>query len=96
MFDVAEESRAAAIAGVLVAASVAFAVQEVGKQNGAATKTWRVTSNNPRPSHAAMDGETVGLDEAFSNGAMWPCDTAVLDVDEVAGCSCVLDINYGR
>lgn len=41
------------------------------------TKTWRHHgSKNPRSSHAAMDGETVGLDERFSNGADYPGDLA--------------------
>lgn len=54
-----------------------------------ATKTWIVTSNNPRPSHLAMNGQTVDIDDAFSNGARWPADHH-LHVDEIAGCKCEL------
>lgn len=93
VFDVAEESRADQ-SGVTLATTLAtFAVTEAGKQTGRSgvTKTWTVTSGNPRPSHAAMNGETVGIDDTFSNGAAWPGD-ANLDVDEVANCSCVVDI----
>ncbi len=55
---------------------------------GATRKTW-VTGLNPRPSHAAMSGETVGISERFSNGMLWPHDHAG-GVDEVAGCNCSL------
>jgi len=49
-------------------------------------KTW-VTGENPRDTHLAMDGETVGIDEKFSNGAEWPGDDN-LDPDESCGCNC--------
>ena len=39
-----------------------------------------------------MNGETVPYSEPFSNGAMWPGDADALDVDEVAGCQCAVDI----
>lgn len=36
-------------------------------------KTWLTAGDDRvRPEHAAMDGETVGLEEAFSNGSMVP------------------------
>ncbi|MFB9994086.1 phage portal protein [Deinococcus oregonensis] len=36
-------------------------------------KTWKATGDSrTRDQHAAMDGETVALDEAFSNGLMQP------------------------
>ena len=53
-------------------------------------KTW-VTGDNPRDSHAAMDGETVGIDEKFSNGAEWPGDDN-LDPDESCGCNCSTEV----
>ena len=67
---------------------VGFAVTEAARQNGGkkATKTWVVTSGNPRDSHAAMDGETVPVDGTFSNGLDWPGGFG--DPDEVAGCQC--------
>lgn len=58
---------------------------------GAATKTWVVNSGNPRPEHAEMDGETVGISERFSNGARWPGDPA-LPVSERANCNCSIDV----
>ena len=53
-------------------------------------KRW-ITGDNPRPSHALMNGETVPVDEPFSNGAFWPGDEN-LDVDESAGCNCSTEI----
>ena len=73
-------------------AASGFATQEAAKQTGRrATKTWLVTSTNPRPTHAVMNEQTVELEAKFSNGAEWPADAA-LDIDEVAGCQCELEI----
>ena len=49
-------------------------------------KEW-VTGDNPRPEHAAMDGERVPIWETFSNGADWPGDDT-LSPDESCGCNC--------
>jgi HK97 family phage portal protein len=57
-------------------------------QNGAGTKTW-VTGPSPRSAHASMDGETVGIEETFSNGMNAPGDPSG-GVEEVAGCNCSL------
>ena len=38
-----------------------------------------------------MDGETVPIDETFSNGADWPGDDS-LDADESCGCNCTTRI----
>lgn len=67
---------------------------EAGRQNGAATKTWVTTSSNPRAEHAAMNGETVGLDDEFSNGLRWPGDSASGDPAEVANCQCEVVVNW--
>lgn len=97
VFDVAKTSRAQqsgqTIATTLAGFASVEAVQQV-RGTRAATKTWVVTSGNPRPSHAQMAGETVPIDSVFSNGAKWPGDTGALDVDEVAGCSCDVEINF--
>lgn len=68
------------------------AVQDAAVQAGARTKTWRVTSSNPRSSHAAMDGETVPIASRFSNGAQYPGDPS-LELTERANCSCTIDVN---
>ena len=67
---------------------------EAGRQNGAVTKTWVTTSSNPRAEHAAMNGETVGLDDEFSNGLRWPGDSASGDPAEVANCRCEVVVNW--
>ncbi|WP_028924201.1 phage portal protein [Pseudonocardia acaciae] len=87
-------ARAAQLARSHATGIAGFATSEVARQSGRqATKTWRVRSTNPRPSHARMNGETVPLDERFSNGGMWPGDSN-LDEDERAGCTCDIDIEF--
>lgn len=94
VFDLAEGERSTEAAVTLVTTFSTFATVEAGKQTGAASKTWVTTSKNPRPQHAAMSGETVGLDDTFSNGAAWPGDP-VLGADGVANCSCDVEITFG-
>jgi len=78
-------------AGYSIAASVAnFARIESAGANGRRTKTWIVTSGNPRSSHAALDGETVAMSEDFSIGAPWPGHPS-LDPEETANCQCICD-----
>lgn len=67
---------------------------EAGRQNGAVTKTWVTTSSNPRAEHAAINGETVGIDDEFSNGLRWPGDSASGDPAEVANCKCEVVVNW--
>ena len=94
VFEKAEDSRAEK-SGVSFATAVAgWAVLEAVRQqapNSGAMKTWIVTSGNPRPEHAAMNGETVPYDEAFSNGAEWPGDQ-VLTPEESCNCMCQVEI----
>jgi hypothetical protein len=92
VFEKGESSRAEQIAATAVTAWSGFATVEAAKQasGGAATKTW-LAGPNPRLSHAAINGETVGIDEDFSNGLPWP--GAGGDPDEVAGCNCDVRIN---
>lgn len=93
VFEVAEAQRAGEIAATVVTFASGFGSTEAARQNSAeATKTWRVTSDKPRASHARMNGETVGIDETFSNGLLWPGGAG--DPDEVAGCRCAVDINF--
>lgn len=94
VFDEHAEGRAnvwgASVAGFVVG----FGVTEAARQAGGskATKTWQVTSGNSRSSHAAMDGETVPVDEPFSNGLDWPGSFG--DPDEVAGCQCEIGVSW--
>lgn len=94
LFDTFVSQRAPQLAATQTASMSGFGSVEAAKHasgdEGGATKTW-VTGTNPRKSHARMNGETVPLDDAFSNGARWPADSN-LDVDDVAGCNCHLVI----
>jgi HK97 family phage portal protein len=94
VFDAAESQRSLAAGAAAGAALAAFSRTEAGRKLApdTATKTWRVTSSNPRASHAAMDGETVPISEQFSNGMDFPGDTAG-GADEVAGCECTVTID---
>ena len=96
VFENAEKNRSdsagLAFAGALIGWSAMEACSQNSRPGQNVTKTWVVTSGNPRASHAAMNGETVQYDEPFSNGAMWPGDIDNLDVEEVANCHCVLEV----
>ena len=95
----AADTRAERSGRSMASAIIGFAVLEAVRQAASAgysvqgaTKTWVVTSGNPRPSHAAMDGETVGYNDHFSNGADWPGDSSVLDAADVVNCQCEVEI----
>lgn len=95
VFDRAERDRVVTGATALATAVAGWAALEAVRQcapRRGATKTWDVTSGNPRPSHAAMNGETVPYDELFSNGAKWPGDADALTAEEVANCQCAVTI----
>ncbi|WNO26429.1 portal protein [Microbacterium phage BabyDaisy] len=90
------ESRSKTVGSTIATFITAWAVVEVAKQlmpDKKATKTW-LASGLPNSRHADMDGETVGIDEKFSNGAMWPGDP-VLGAEGVANCGCGVDISEG-
>lgn len=94
VFDEAKDSRGGEIATTLITTFSSFGAHEAAQQLAPeATKTWVVTSKNPRSSHASMSGETVALSDDFSNGMAWPGDPAG-GADEVAGCLCDLEINF--
>ena len=97
--EIAEETytnkgpaRAARFGVVEVTDVAGFATMEAGKQGGAVSKTW-ITGANARPEHRAMGGETVALDEDFSNGTPWPGGPGADEEDY--GCNCDMRINYG-
>ncbi|WIC89429.1 portal protein [Microbacterium phage BAjuniper] len=95
VFEVAEQARAAETTMTIAAMVSAWATVEVAKQlvpDKGPTKTW-VASGKPNSRHAGMDGETVGINEKFSNGADWPGDP-VLGAAGVSNCACGVDINY--
>lgn len=70
-----------------------FAMHDAAQQAGAAMKTWIVNDDNPRDSHAALDGTSIPMGDMFDvggNDAMWPGDPG-LPVEELAGCTCSLE-----
>lgn len=93
VFTEAEDVRSGSAGRALVTTAASFALIESGRQLAPdrATKTWRTTSDKPRNSHKAMNGQTVGINEKFSNGLDWPGDP-VKGPDEVAGCECSVDV----
>lgn len=96
VFENAEKNRSdsagTAFAGALIGWTALEACRQNDRPGKTVTKTWVVTSGNPRASHALMNGETVPYEEAFSNGAQWPGDVDNLDVEDVANCRCVLEV----
>ena len=81
-------SLATAVASWAVLEAVHQAKRDGDRRN--IQKVW-VTGDNPRPSHQMMDGETVPVDDNFSNGAFWPGDDN-LDAEESCGCNCSTEI----
>lgn len=93
VFELALAARAAEIAMSRTTMLANFGALNGAKQGGMRTKTWHVNSSNPRPSHAALSGATVGIRDKFANGMLWPGDPAG-GADEVAGCTC--SVTFGR
>lgn len=91
LFDGYQNGRSTQTATTLSASMSGFGTVEVGRHHGGdgATKTW-IVGDNPRPEHAALDGETVGIDDEFSDGSHWPGGSGdpVLDSD----CNCDVSI----
>lgn len=92
VFDQAEGVRAETLGRDVITETAGFGSHEAAKATGARTKTWIVTSTNPRPSHAALNGVTVPFEESFANGCRYPGDGRG-GADEFAGCTCA--ITYG-
>ena len=100
VFDLREGKDADVIGKSLTSAAAGWAIGEAVRQaqdegfEAEVLKEW-VTGENPRPTHAAMNGERVPIDEPFSNGAMWPGDDN-LDADETCGCNCSTEVIIRR
>ncbi len=91
-FDVREGFDAAVLGLNMAKWASGWATEETARQaqnqgiKRNVRKQW-VTGPKARPSHAALDGETVGIEDRFSNGADWPGDDT-LSPDESCGCNC--------
>lgn len=79
-FDLAE-GRAKVLSQSLTTEVNGFAKVDTAKRVGKRDKTW-TNASGKRPEHARVNGETVPVDEPFSNGQSWPggpnckCDVA--------------------
>lgn len=83
---------AALLGGMLAKTVAGWGTEEASRQaedQGSKKRVYKVwiAGANARESHASMDGETVPIDETFSNGAEWPGDDS-LEPDESCGCNC--------
>ena len=91
-FDVREGFDAAVLGLNMAKWASGWATEETARQaknqgiKRNVRKQW-VTGPKARPSHAVLDGETVGIEDRFSNGADWPGDDT-LSPDESCGCNC--------
>jgi hypothetical protein len=72
-----------------------FGSHEAASAGNLRRKRWRVNSRNPRDSHQAMDGETVGIRDLFSNGLRWPGDPRG-SAEDNANCQCTVDFLRGE
>lgn len=86
-------TRAAAHAVGVATEARNFGGHDAAKASGLTTKTWRVKSSNPRPSHAVLNGQSVEINDVFGNGGRFPGDPA-LETDERANCKCT--VTYAR
>jgi hypothetical protein len=90
VFDVAGTAWATEQAVSAVLAASNFGSGEAARVGGLRMKTWRTNSASPRSAHALMDGETVSMDENFSNGMRWPGDPTG-GAENNANCQCSVD-----
>lgn len=68
-----------------------FAEHDIARAVGATTKTWH-TGENPRPTHAALNGVTIPIDNVFANGLRYP--KAPGPPQETVNCNC--ELTFGR
>ncbi|MFJ9113011.1 phage portal protein [Streptomyces sp. NPDC102283] len=82
----------AAVSRATTAATEArsFGGHDAASASGLTVKVWRTGGTNPRPSHKALNGEQVGIDDVFGNGLRWPGDGAG-KTEELVNCKCDLD-----
>lgn len=91
--DILSEDRLGLWADASTKDAAGFGSQEGARRSGAVKKMWvHNGSSHPRAEHAAMNGETVDMDDTFSNGMRWPHDWGGGDADDIVGCNC--DIAY--
>ena len=97
VFEVRENKDAALFGRALALAAAGWAATreapQQAEQHGierTVEKMW-VTGENPREEHAMMNGQTVPIDEPFSNGCFWPGDENG-DPETTCGCNCSTEV----
>lgn len=95
LFKWFKESRARQLAQTSSTDLGGFGTQEAVKQKGKKGKKIWKTGYNPRSKHKSLNGETVDLDESFSNGARWPGDGR-LPAKERANCNCDMEVRVEK
>ena len=97
VFDLREGAHAAILGHALALTAAGWAATHEAPQQAEQQgirrqilKEW-VTGENPRESHAAMNGQRVPIDQPFSNGANWPGDD-ILGPEESCGCNCSTEV----
>jgi len=90
LYDQYSVSRAMTIAWTEVHGASGYGMHEAARQSGVVeTKTWLSAGDDRvRDSHAAMDGETVNLNDLYSNGLQFPGDPSGPG-EEIVMCRCV-------
>ena len=93
VFENAAENRSESAGNAFATAIDGWSALEACRQSGVTgiRKQWVVQSSKPRKSHAAMNGQTVPIEEKFGNGMEWPGDWAG-GPDEVCGCQCTIRV----
>ena len=95
-------ARAKLIAQQETSMSLATGQFETMKAAGATKKTWHHRNNQDDPrdgthgkvNHVILEGETVGIDEKFSNGLRYPRDPEDGRPEEVIRCRCYLTYGF--
>ena len=100
VFEKREKSDASVLGKSIALTVACWALGEASRQakeQGSKAEVYKqwVTGENPREDHALMDGETVKIDESFSNGADWPGDD-VLGPEGTCGCNCTTQVIIRR
>lgn len=96
-----ENSHSIAVARTEVNAVGNLAALDAAYRSGKRFKTWVTFGDSKvRPSHKAVDGERIPIDEAFTVGGyklMFPNDTSLgADAEEIVNCRCTLKFDDGK